>query len=66
MAYINVELDEFDDQDLIEELHSRGYYVGDNEDDALTNDERDIILDLLVRAKPGTAEYDIYEKLRKR
>ena len=35
MPYINidVDLDEFDDDDLIEELEDRGYTVGDKEED---------------------------------
>lgn len=70
MAYINVELDEFDDQDLIDELQSRGYYVEDGEfiEETLTLDEKELIMAYMTAAnkKPGTTEYDIYEKLRKR
>ena len=71
MAYINVEvdveLDEFLDQELIDELEERGWYVSEDEpDEQLTREEKDVILDLLARAKPGSIEYNIYEKLRKR
>lgn len=70
MAYINIELDEFDDQELIDELQSRGYYVEDGEyiDENLTLDEKELIMSYMIAAnkKPGSMEYDIYEKLRKR
>lgn len=72
MAYIevDVELDVFDDQDLIDELEERGWFVGPDKDwepdEGLTDEEKDVIVDLLARAKPGSIEYNIYEKLRKR
>lgn len=71
MAYItvdvDVELDEFEDQELIDELEGRGWFVSEDEpDEQLTREEKDVILDLLARAKPGSIEYNIYEKLRKR
>ena len=72
MAYIevDVELDVFDDQALIDELEERGWFVGPDKDwepdEGLTDEEKDVIVDLLARAKPGSIEYNIYEKLRKR
>lgn len=72
MAYIevDVELDVFDDQDLIDELEERGWFVGPDKDwepdEGLTDEEKDVIVDLLAGAKPGTIENEIYEKLRKR
>lgn len=65
---VDVYLDEFDDDTLIEELEGRGYTVIDEEhDDAnLTDEEKDVILKMLVVHDVGTIEYDIYEKLRKR
>ena len=72
MAYIevDVELDIFDDQDLIDELEERGWFVGPDKDwepdEGLTDEEKDVIVDLLAHAKPGSIEYNIYEKLRKR
>ena len=30
-VYVDVDLDDFDDEDLVEELQSRGFYVGVNE-----------------------------------
>ena len=71
MAYItvdiDVELDEFDDQELIDELESRGLYVSEDDLD-LTREEKDVILDMLSRAmvRLGSIEHEIYEKLRKR
>lgn len=65
---VDVNLDHFDDDDLIEELEERGYTIlsetGDN--NQLTTDEIHAILDMCSRGKPGTIEYEIYEKLRKR
>ena len=74
MAYItvdvDVELDEFEDQELIDELEGRGWFVSEEKgwepDQQLTREEKDVILELLARAKPGSIEYNIYEKLRKR
>lgn len=74
MAYVtvdvDVELDEFEDQELIDELEGRGWCVSEEKglapDELLTDEEKDVILDLLARAKPGSIEYNIYEKLRKR
>ena len=69
MAYVEVEvgLEEFLDQELIDELEERGWYVSEDEpEEQLTREEKDVILDLLARAKPGSIEYNIYEKLRKR
>ena len=69
MAYVSVEvsLEEFDDQELIDELEERGYYVGEDEpDEQLTEDEITAILERFQMAVPGTTGYNIYEKLRKR
>lgn len=65
MAYVHVEvnLDEFGDDDLIEELEYRGYNIGCLD---LTNEEFEAIVDMLMNAKFGTVEYDIYQKLRKK
>jgi len=71
MAYISVEvdveLDEFDDQELIDELEGRGWYVSEEEPgEPLTSEEKDVIVNLMGIGKVGTIEYNIYEKLRKR
>ena len=75
MAYVNVEvdvdMDEFDDQDLADELSSRGWFVGETKDwspptEELTYEEINVILELFQMALPGTIRYEIYEKLRKR
>lgn len=34
-VYVDVDLDDFDDQDLIEELEARGYYVSEMEHDII-------------------------------
>ena len=72
MPYIEVEvdLDDFDHQDLIDELEKRGWFVGEEKgwepDEPLTEDEITAILDRFQMAIPGTIGYNIYEKLRKR
>ena len=74
MAWINtdveVNLEVFDDQELIDELEDRGWFVGPEKgwepDESLTNDELDYIVSMLTYAMPGTFAYEIYEKLRKK
>jgi hypothetical protein len=77
MAYINVDvevadyLDEVNDQDLADELSSRGWFVGEDKDwsppqEDLTREEMDDILERYSWSIPGTLGYEIYEKLRKR
>jgi hypothetical protein len=64
---IEVDLGDIDDDDLCDELESRGYKIIDEEDDnELTHDEITAILDKFQMSLPGTTGYDIYEKLRKR
>jgi len=71
MAYVtvdvDVDLDDFDDQELIDELEERGWYVSEDEpNEQLTEDEITAILERFQMAVPGTTGYNIYEKLRKR
>ena len=75
MTYITVEvdvdMDDFDDRDLADELSSRGWFVGETKDwspptEELTYEEINVILELFQMALPGTIRYEIYEKLRKR
>ncbi len=71
MAYatIDVDLSEFDDDDLIDELEERGYRVVEDDEyvpGELTSEEITVILDRFQMSLPGTIGYDIYEKLRKR
>ena len=72
MAYVNldIDLDEFEDQDLIDVLEHRGWFVGEycgwEPGNQLTAVEIECILEKLQGAKPGTTEYFIYEKLIKR
>jgi len=75
MAYVtvdvDVDMDEFDDQDLADELSSRGWFVGETKDwsppnEELTYEEINVILELFQMSLPGTIRYEIYEKLRKR
>jgi hypothetical protein len=76
MAYVTVdvevELDDFDDQDLIDELEGRDWFVGPEKgwvplvEEELTHDEITAILDKFQMSLPGTTGYEIYEKLRKR
>lgn len=69
MAYIEVEvsLEEFLDQELIDELEERGWYVSEDEpEEQLTREEKDVIMNMMGIGKVGSIEYNIYEKLRKR
>jgi hypothetical protein len=63
---VDVYLDEFDDQDLVDELQDRGYTVLEEDDryEPLTKQEVLLIMDKFSGAKPGTDEYEIYEKMR--
>jgi hypothetical protein len=66
---VDVDLDEFDDQELIDELESRGWIVSEEKGKEiidLTNDELDYISSLVFAAKPGTLGYEIYQKVKKR
>ena len=67
MAYVNIDLSDFDDDDLIDELEGRDYKIIDStEEDQLTVDEITAILERFQMSLPGTVGYNIYEKLRKR
>lgn len=72
MAYmrvdVDIDMDQFDDQELIDELEDRGFRVLDVENPAtdLTDVEIDAIVDLFRDSIPGTIGHDIYEKLRKK
>ena len=72
MAYmrvdVEIDMDQFEDQDLIDELEERGYRVLDDDNPAseLTDVEIDAIVELFENSKPGTIGHDIYDKLRKR
>ena len=71
MAYVSVEvdvdLDDFEDDVLIDELEGRGWFVSEDEpNEQLTEDEITAILERFQMAVPGTTGYNIYEKLRKR
>lgn len=65
---VDVYLDEFDDDALIEELEDRGYQVKHYKDvpEELTELEINAIVGMFEDSKPGTVGYEIYEKLRKR
>ena len=68
---VEVDMDDFDDRDLADELSSRGWFVGETKDwspptEELTYEEINVILELFQMALPGTIRYEIYEKLRKR
>jgi hypothetical protein len=67
---VYVDLKDFDDQELIDELEDRGWFVGEEKgwepNEELTDDEIEYIVSLLIHAMPGTFAYEIYEKLRKR
>ena len=74
MAWVNVDvdvtLDEFDDQELIDELEGRGHWrvveLDETIIDELTSDEIAAIVGAFQHCKPGTIGNSVYEKLRKR
>jgi hypothetical protein len=66
---VDVDLDEFDDQELIDEIESRGWIVSEEKGKEfldLTFEELDYIVDLVINCKPGTTGREIYDKLKKR
>lgn len=74
MAWVNIDvdvkLDEFNDQELIDELEGRGHWrvVELNESiiEDLTSEEIEAIVEVFQYALVGTIRHSIYEKLRKR
>lgn len=68
---VEVYLDEFNDDDLIEELEDRGYTVSNHPEEnvfenTLEDIEREIVANAFQDCKPGTIGNSIYEKMRKR
>lgn len=73
MVSVNIDIDEFDEDDIIEYLGECGYVVMSEYDfeeevreRTLTEEEMNVVVELVRDATPGTTEYNIYEKLRKR
>ena len=74
MAYTSVDvyidLNDFDDQELVDELEARGWFVGEEKgwepSGDLTDDEITAVLEKFEYSFPGTLGHEIYEKLRKR
>ena len=65
---VEVDIDEFSNDDLIEELESRGFYVHaePSEDQDLDKYELEWLIELLDHAAPRTYAYDsVRYKLRK-
>jgi len=63
-----IDLDEWDDDELIEEIKSRGYEVvkEDPIEKELTPEELEALCAAVRDSEPGTILYAIYEKIRKR
>ncbi len=74
MPYVNMDvefdLNKVDDQELIDELEGRGWYVGEEPgwepNELLSEDEIIVVLEKFEMSVPGTVGHAIYEKLRKR
>jgi len=65
---VDVELDSFDDQELIDELEGRGWIVSEEKGKALLDfddEELDFIYEMTKDSKPGSPGYEIYLKVRK-
>jgi len=72
-ATVNVDLSDFDLDDLIREVEDNGFTVLENDDpqlndseERLTEEEIQFICRLVSIEPPGTFGWNIYEKLRKR
>jgi hypothetical protein len=66
---VQFDLGSIDDQELIDELEGRGWFVGEEkgwEPHELMKDEINYIVATLTYAVPGSYAHGIYEKLRKR
>jgi hypothetical protein len=71
MAYATIEinLEEFNDDELIDELEERGYRVVEDSvyvPEDLIQEEIDFIVGTFSTYMPGTIGHSIYEKMRKR
>ena len=65
---VDVGLDEFEDQELIDELEGRGWIVSDEKGKEfidLDDYELDLISNLTKDAKLGSDAYDLYLKVMK-
>ena len=69
MAYVtvDVDLDEFDDDEIVEELKDRGYHVQDEpfEDNKLDKFELDFLLDLVDKNNTDVYTNRVRDKLHK-
>ena len=63
-----IDLDEWDDDELIEEIKSRGYEVvkEDPIEKELTPEELEALRAAVRDSEPGSLLYSVYEKIRKR
>ena len=62
-----VDLDEWNDDELIEEIEDRGYCVAKEDpiEKELTPEELDHLRDMVINGKPGSIEWAIYNKIKK-
>ena len=63
-----IDLEEWDDDELIEEIKSRGYEVvkEDPIEKELTPEELEALRGVIQDSEPGSLLYSVYEKIRKR
>lgn len=65
---VDIDLNEFDDQELIDELEGRGWIVSDEKGKEfldLTDEELDYIASLVCNERFGSIGSEIYQKVRK-
>lgn len=67
---VDVDLDDFDDQDLIDELEDRGWWVAPHKDytpDGLSDEEKDWICEKIIKYVDlfDLTAMSIYEKMKK-
>lgn len=63
-----IDLDEWDDDELIEEIKGRGYEVvkEDPIEKVLSPEELEALRGAIQDSEPGSLLYSVYEKIRKR
>lgn len=71
MPYVNIDIDDLKDEDLIDELEGRGYMVLDEDEffnKELTDEEKDWICQAIMKYVDllDPVAMSVYEKLRKR
>lgn len=62
---VEVYLDEWDDKELLEEIKNRGYTFNKLEEENITSQEIDRVVELIGDLKIGSCDYFIVDKLKR-